>query len=124
MRICPDATGTTSPADPAHFEGPVWRTDFIDPGSDGELSALRFSYGPGARSGWHIHTHEQALLVLEGRGLVSWEGLDEPREVGPGDWVHVTPGVPHWHGAAPSSIFVHAAVTAGGEIIWLGRVDG
>ena len=77
--------------------------------------------------GWSTPAHQHGLdeeifYVLSGRGL-SWQD-GEACEVGPGDWVHVTPGVPHWHGAAPSSIFVHAAVTAGGDIIWLGRVDG
>jgi quercetin dioxygenase-like cupin family protein len=105
------------------FTGPVWRTNFIERTDGGELTGQRFTNAPGARSYWHIHTDEQALIVLEGRGLLAWEGLEEPREIGPGDWVYVSPGTPHWHGADPSNIFVHAAVTAGGDNIWLGPVE-
>ena len=82
-----------------------------------------FAYEPGARSNSHAHEGEQALIVTSGEGLVQWEGLEAPRRLRPGDWVHVVPDVPHWHGATPDSEFVHLAVTATGGTSWLGTVS-
>lgn len=39
----------------------------------------------------------------------------EPRELHPGDVVHISAGVKHWHGAAPDSWFSHLAVEVAGE---------
>jgi quercetin dioxygenase-like cupin family protein len=110
-------------ADPEQFTPGVWRTDAVDASVADHLRGNRFTYAPGARSAWHVHTDEQALVVLSGRGLIAWEGLDAVQALGTGDWVHVSPGVPHWHGAAPDSDLVHLAVTAGGRTVWLGPVE-
>jgi quercetin dioxygenase-like cupin family protein len=82
------------------------------------MRAHRFVYAPGARSSWHVHTGEQAIVVLAGRGLVLWQGLAEARLLQSGDWVHVEPGVPHWHGAVPDDNFVHLAISATGQTQW------
>ena len=99
MRVIPDRSVVTSLADPTRFTGRVWRTDYIDPDDLEHLAGSRFHYEPGARSYWHVHEHEQAIVGIFGSGIVAWEGLDRPVELGPGDWWHVEPGVPHWHGA-------------------------
>ena len=122
MRVHRNAESATTGADPRCFSGRVWRTDVIDGDAD-HLGGVRFAYEPGARSHWHVHTAEQALVAVEGRGLIGWEGGNGPELLLPGDWVHVTPGVPHWHGAAESSIFVHLAINAGGEVQWLEAVE-
>lgn len=109
--------------DPAKFAGEVSQQEPLPATQPDGLRGLRFSYAPGARSAWHVHLGEQALVVTEGRGLIQWEGLAEPRELAPGDWVHVQPGVPHWHGATADSTFVHLAVTASGGTEWLGHVQ-
>jgi quercetin dioxygenase-like cupin family protein len=118
MRVVSEGDAAAQRADPAKFTGDVWRTDILDRVREDGLSGVRFVYGPGARSNWHVHTGEQAIVVLSGTGLVQWEGLAEPRLVRPGDWVHVLPGIPHWHGAASDNVFVHLAVTASGTTEW------
>ena len=122
MKVCTNAQSSSTKVDPSRFSGLIWRTNMITPAGDG-LSGIRFTYAPGARSHWHIHTAEQALIVVEGRGWVAWEDGPGPQPLVPGDWVHVTPGVPHWHGADPAAVFRHLAVTAGGETHWLGPVE-
>jgi quercetin dioxygenase-like cupin family protein len=122
MRVIRDRTTVSSRADPAHFTGQVWRTDDIEPEDDERISGARFLYEPGAHSHWHIHEHEQAIIAVYGSGLVAWEGLPAPRPLEVGDWWHVEPGVPHWHGAIEDSAFAHLAVTAGGATIWLHEV--
>lgn len=102
--------------------GGVWRADPLTTTSNG-LRANRFTYAPGHRSNWHIHEGEQALIVLSGRGLIQWEGLETAEILEPGDWVHVSPGTPHWHGAVPDNTFVHLAITASGGTLWRDAVD-
>lgn len=112
----------STPADESHFTGRVWRTDFVRPPETVALAGSRFLYEAGARSYWHVHEHEQVIVAVLGTGLVSWQGLAAPRVLGAGDWWHVSPGVPHWHGASADSVFAHLAVTAGGSTTWLHEV--
>ena len=123
MRVIPDRSVVTSLADPTRFSGRVWRTDYIDPDDLEHLAGSRFHYEPGARSHWHVHAHEQAIVGMFGSGLVAWEGLERPVPLGPGDWWHVEPGVPHWHGATATTAFAHLAITAGGATSWLHEVS-
>ncbi len=108
----------SQPADPSKFVGEVWRAEILERVSEGGLRGLRLAYAPGSRSNWHVHTGEQALVVVSGRGLVKREGDDTARVVEPGDWVHVEPGESHWHGSAPDNVLVHLAVTASGGTEW------
>ncbi|HVU92742.1 MAG TPA: cupin domain-containing protein [Jatrophihabitans sp.] len=123
MRVIPERDVRTAPADPANFTGGVWRTDYVEPADADALAGSRFLYEPGARSHWHVHEHEQVIIAVTGVGLVAWDGLAEPRVLTAGDWWHVQPGVPHWHGATPDAPFAHLAVTAGGATHWLHEVS-
>lgn len=110
-------------ADSAKFTGRVWRTEFLEGADDHSLAGLRMAYEPGARSFWHVHDQEQVIVAVFGYGIVSWDGHEVPELLAPGDWWHVTPGVPHWHGATPDGPFAHLAITAGGGTRWLGEVS-
>jgi len=123
MQIFTERDMHSVPANPENFTGRVWRTDFITRGEGAELSGIRFVYEPGARSFWHVHEREQAIIAVAGSGLVAWDGLETPQSLEPGDWWHVVPGVPHWHGAKPNTMFAHIAVTAGGGTNWLHEVS-
>ncbi len=118
FRVVAQDSAETAGADPSRFTGDVTRADVLPRRRPAGLQGNVFSYAPGARSNWHVHEGEQALIVVRGEGLVQWEGLEIPRRVRVGDWVHVTPGVPHWHGATPDSEFSHLAVTASGATDW------
>ncbi|MEN3362696.1 MAG: hypothetical protein V7637_6678 [Mycobacteriales bacterium] len=118
MRIVPASTVTAVEADGARFTGGVWQAEILPRERPDGMRAHRFVYAPGARSSWHVHTGEQAIVVLAGRGLVLWQGLAEARLLQSGDWVHVEPGVPHWHGAVPDDNFVHLAISATGQTQW------
>jgi quercetin dioxygenase-like cupin family protein len=123
MRVMRNRSVPATPADAAMFTGRVWRTDFLDPADDHSLAGLCMSYEPGARSFWHVHEYEQVIVALFGTGIVCWEGLAAPELLTAGDWWHVTPGVPHWHGAAPHTTFAHLAITASRGTQWLGEVS-
>jgi quercetin dioxygenase-like cupin family protein len=103
------------------FTPGVWHEEIVEAQVGGGMRLHRFSYDPGARSYWHEHEGEQAVLVLAGSGRIGKEG--EPvLEVGPGDVVYVAPGEKHWHGASPDRLFVHLALTASGGTTWHGEV--
>ena len=123
MKVIHDDSTVSVLADATRFSGRVWRTDYIDPADEESLAGLRFVYEPGARSHWHVHEREQAIVAVYGRGLVAWEGLAAPIALRVGDWWHVEPQVPHWHGATPHAPFAHIAITAGGSITWLQEVS-
>jgi quercetin dioxygenase-like cupin family protein len=122
FKVVPESAVASPAGSPDRFQGDVWQAEILPRDRAGGLRGHRFTYAPGGRSHWHVHTGEQALIVVAGHGLIQWEGLDEPRELRPGDWVHVEPGVPHWHGATGDSVFVHLAVTATGDTEWGGPV--
>lgn len=122
MKIVRASGITVELADAANWSGQVWQADVLTTTTDG-LRGNRFVCAPGHRSNWHVHEGEQALVILSGRGLIAWEGLETAEILEPGDWVHVSPGTPHWHGAVPHDTFVHLAITATGGTLWRGPVD-
>jgi quercetin dioxygenase-like cupin family protein len=122
MKIVRASDITSKATDPAKWTGQVWQANILTTTTDG-LRSDRFVYAPGYRSNWHIHEGEQALVILGGRGVIVWEGLETAELLGPGDWVHVSPGTPHWHGAVPDDTFVHLAITATGGTVWRDAVD-
>lgn len=83
------------------------------------------TFEPGARTNWHKHDGGQILLVLNGEGRYQ-EKDGEIRTLKKGDVVRIAPGVIHWHGAAPTSWFVHISVETNahqnGTTTWLESV--
>jgi quercetin dioxygenase-like cupin family protein len=53
----------------------------------------------------HVHTHEQILYVLSGKGIVATEG--EEHVALPGTIFLIPAGEKHWHGATQESSFSH-----------------
>jgi quercetin dioxygenase-like cupin family protein len=95
----------------------------LHPAADGDsVKVDRISYRAGAHTHWHLHTGEQVLYGEDGHGWVKFDGRRRDT-IGPGDVVYVPVGSRHWHGATPDSEFVHLAVTAGGDTVWLGEVS-
>lgn len=124
FRVVSESEISAVTGDQCRFTGHVCEAELLPAQQPEGLRASRIDYLPGARSNWHVHTGEQALVVTRGRGLVQWEGLERPIEVQMGDWVHVRPGIRHWHGAAHDSEFSHFAITATGETLWDDPVTG
>ena len=108
-------------ADPPKVTAGVTRTSLLTARTADGLRVDRFSYPPGGHTHWHVHTGEQVLYGEQGHGWVAFDGA--PRLVlRPGEIAHVEVGRRHWHGATPDGPWLHLAVTAGGDTIWLGEV--
>jgi quercetin dioxygenase-like cupin family protein len=81
------------------------------------------TFAPGAKLDWHIHPGGQILMITEGTGYYQEKG--KPVQiVHKGDVLKCAPGIAHWHGAVPESMFAYIAVspTQKGETKWLQRV--
>jgi quercetin dioxygenase-like cupin family protein len=79
-----------------------------------------YHFDPGARTKWHIHERGQIILVEEGVARTQMKG-GQVMELRAGDTTYATPGVAHWHGAAPDQGGTQFNVSRGG-ITWLDEV--
>jgi 4-carboxymuconolactone decarboxylase len=107
---------------PDYFTGDVYiQPVAINEGA--ELGANRVTFAKGARTFWHVHTGEQVLYFLEGRGRVQERG-SKALDAVVGDVIHVPAGTEHWHGAHPEEEHAirHLAITFG-KPTWLDPVS-
>ncbi len=86
-----------------------------------ELTQLRVTFAPGARTAWHTHAEGQVLYVTSGNGLFGTR--DSSFAITVGDVVDIPAGLEHWHGAAPNTPMQHIATQPSGEAEWLEQVS-
>ncbi len=72
-------------------------------------SIANVTFEPKARTNWHKHSGGQILLVTAGEGRYQERGKNI-QILKKGDVVKIRPGVEHWHGAAPDSMFAHISI--------------
>jgi quercetin dioxygenase-like cupin family protein len=97
------------------LEGMVHSLPLVDERQGAQqLRLLSVTFGPGARTKLHFHTHEQVLLVTEGRGILATE--QEEHHVTAGCVVYVPPLERHWHGAEPEFSMTHVSINGPGEM--------
>lgn len=94
---------------PAHFSGPAWVARLVD-SEEADMSSYNVTFAPGVRNSWHSHCAGQILLCTVGEGYYQERGR-EARKLVPGDVVVIPADTEHWHGAAPTSEFVHIGIT-------------
>ncbi len=104
--------------------GDVWLTELNKADTVIDINIAQATFAAGAKLDWHIHPAGQILLITEGTGYYQEKG--KPIQiVKKGDVIKCTPGVPHWHGAAPNSAFTYIAVSTKSvtnKTQWLQRV--
>ncbi len=108
-----------------NFTGTAWLNSLIQSGQGNNIQMGSVTFEPGARTNWHYHPGGQTLLVTSGRGLYQEKG--KPVQViQKGDVIKCPPNIIHWHGAMPTEVMVHIAVstvTDKGSVVWLGKVS-
>ncbi|NEU08460.1 cupin domain-containing protein [Flavihumibacter sp. R14] len=101
--------------------GTVWLNLLNKPDSLIDVAIATATFAPGARLNWHTHPAGQILLITEGIGYYQEKG--KPVQiVHKGDIIKCSPGLPHWHGAAPESSFTYLAAStnsAKNHTVWL-----
>jgi quercetin dioxygenase-like cupin family protein len=98
---------------PDNFTG----TAYFQPVATNEPNQLlvgRVTFERGARTFWHVHSGEQVLYFLQGRGRVQVRGSRALDAVA-GDVAHIPAGTEHWHGAhhEEEHAMQHLAITFG-----------
>ncbi len=104
-----------------NFTGKVWLNRLVESDTTYNINAGYVSFAPGARTHWHYHPGGQILWVMAGKGLYQEKG-SPVQTIREGDMVKCSPGVPHWHGAAPDSGMTHLAIGTHqqkGAVVWL-----
>ena len=81
-----------------------------------DLRIAIITFPPGGRTKVHIHTKEQVLYILSGKGIIANES--EEHTVTPGYVAFIPPGEKHWHGAVEDESFSHISIRATGETEW------
>jgi quercetin dioxygenase-like cupin family protein len=92
---------------------------------EGEMTAVRAFFAPGAISHWHSHPRGQWLFALDGVGQAQCEG-GAVVTLRAGDAVWFAPDERHWHGAAPGGPFSYLSVQHvgnGATVRWMAAVD-
>ena len=96
------------------FMGEVHAHGLVDDKMSEQTRLLLVKFSPGGRTRWHTHTFEQALVIVDGRGIVASESQGE-RVVQPGDVVVFGKEEKHWHGATHTTGMTHIAVNLAGS---------
>ena len=78
-----------------------------------DLAVSIVSFPKGIRNTFHIHTYDQVLYVLSGKGIIA----DEKQEVAvtEGMAAFIPAGERHWHGATEDSDFSHISILRPGQ---------
>jgi len=98
---------------PLFTGGEVTRQTLVSAEMGRYLNMAIVNFSKGARSKFHTHTSDQALIVTAGKGIVATE--QEERIVSLGDIVFIPAGEKHWHGATKDSDFSHIYVLSTGS---------
>lgn len=117
--------GAPNDAYAKYFVGKSYLSPMVAPTKDNPMAIANVTFEPGCRNNWHIHSTEQILLVVDGRGWYQEAGKPA-QELNKGDIVVIKPGIKHWHGAAADSWFSHISITAdalSGKNEWLEPVS-
>ncbi len=117
MRILkPDRAQAGPPDRPEYFSGAVRMHHLLRPQESGKVELIGVFFEAGARTIPHIHTTDQALYILHGRGIVATE--HDRRIVQAGEIAVIPAGVWHWHGATPTSAMAHLSMRPVGPTDW------
>jgi quercetin dioxygenase-like cupin family protein len=99
-----------------NFTGTVTR---VTENSQGAIAHFRFEAG--ARTKWHSHEGGQIILVEDGVCRMQLKG-GPVIELRAGETTYAPPGVPHWHGAAPTQACTQFNVSRG-KVNWMEEVS-
>lgn len=125
-RIVRASAGITKIAPADKFVGEVLQDQVFVPEDPSRLRVTRVTFTPGGRTNWHTHAVGQVLYVLSGVGRYQLEG-GPVQEIRAGDTVVIPPKTRHWHGAAPTQMMCHLAMSetddTGAATEWLEPVS-
>lgn len=93
------------------FTAPVTMQNAVSE-NDADYNVSYVHFPDGVMNKFHTHSHDQVLIVTQGRGMVATEA--EEKDIEEGDIVLVKAGEKHKHGAKTGSPMTHITITAAG----------
>jgi len=108
----------------ANFTGETHVQMLTVDGENFDAMSYNVTFAPGSRTDWHSHPGGQILYCTYGEGCYQEKGKPI-QHLKVGDVVEIEPDIIHWHGAAPTSEFVHLGIStqlSKGAVDWLGAV--
>ncbi len=120
MKVLKAGQATTAPATGTLYTGGISFAHLAGAPETAEVEVYRVDFAAGARNRVHVHTRDQVLIAVSGRGIVA--DADGEQVLEPGDVATIAAGHPHWHGASADAAFSHITVAAPGDEIEI--VDG
>jgi quercetin dioxygenase-like cupin family protein len=105
--------GQAAQSPPGQTANMTGRGGFVD---SADLLVRRIRFEAGARTYWHTHSKDQVILAEEGVGAYQMKG-SPVKTFKPGEAVFLKAGVPHWHGASPTTAVVQTTMY-NGTIEW------
>ena len=109
----------------AYFTGDAWIEMLSSDVATFDAMTYNVTFAPGSRNYWHVHSGGQILLCTSGEGYYQEKG-QPAQKLKAGDVIEVKPNVIHWHGATPTSTFVHIGITPQvnkNNVTWLNPVS-
>lgn len=91
---------------------PVMRRSIISRQDSEQLSFTLLTFGPGSQNAFHTHSHDQALVVVEGVGIVATE--HEEHVITAADVVLIPAHEKHSHAARPGETCSMLSITPQG----------
>lgn len=76
---------------------------------EADNNVIYINFPEGVANKFHMHNHDQILVVTEGKGFIETE--QERIEIAVGDVVLIKAGEVHKHGAIPGSTMTHISIT-------------
>jgi 4-carboxymuconolactone decarboxylase len=100
-----------------HHTGDVWLSILSRADSTFNHNVAVAIFAPGAKLNWHLHPAGQQLIITDGKGY--YQERNQPVQiVRKGEMIKCTPGVEHWHGAAPDTSVTYLAISGNQPTQW------
>ena len=113
MKIARIDTALQEPwVNPLFPSGGVARQTLVGAQDSPHLSFTLLNFSAGAPNAFHIHTHDQVIVVASGKGIVATE--KESQEVDVGHYILFSAGERHWHAACAACAVTFISVTPKG----------
>jgi quercetin dioxygenase-like cupin family protein len=109
-----DQVGTEPVEGQLFFGNPVRRLALFSPEESQHLSFTVLSFSAGSQNAFHIHSHDQVVVITEGKCLVATEQTEQTAAVG--DVVLFPAGENHMHGPVGQAPLTFVSITPKGTV--------
>lgn len=114
MKIVRTDDVESRPAAGALFSGGVVSHQGLVSPKESQISVTLMTFGAGARNAFHTHSHDQVVMVVEGKAVVATES--ERQTIGVGDVALFLAGENHLHAGLDGAPVKLLSITPTGTV--------